>query len=95
VLCCVVCWGKGECIQLQLRQHGLAVNRIPLPLLTNHPKPTAQPTDYKVSLAYAPPPGPERQAVLSDCHKRGAERLLALCFANGGIYTKLGARLRY
>jgi hypothetical protein len=46
--------------------------------------------DYKVALANAPPPGPERQAVLSGCHERGAERLLALCFANGGIYTKLG-----
>lgn len=47
--------------------------------------------DYKVTLASAPPAGPERSAALSGCHERGAERLLQLCFKNGGIYTKLGA----
>lgn len=25
-----------------------------------------------------------------ECHRRGAERLRALCFANGGIYIKYG-----
>jgi hypothetical protein len=56
-------------------------------LLPSHPPP-----DYKVTLASAPASGPERQALLAACHERGAERLLALCFANGGIYTKLGER---
>jgi aarF domain-containing kinase len=28
--------------------------------------------------------------VLAECHQRGADRLLQLCFKNGGIYTKLG-----
>ena len=28
--------------------------------------------------------------MLRACHQRGADRLLQLCFANGGIYTKLG-----
>ncbi|KAI8470915.1 MAG: ABC1 family-domain-containing protein [Monoraphidium minutum] len=49
--------------------------------------------DYKTSLAAAPPSGPARQAALSACHQRGADRLLALCFKNGGIYTKLGQHL--
>ena len=29
----------------------------------------------------------------SECHRRGADRLLALCFANGGIYIKLGQHI--
>lgn len=34
--------------------------------------------------------GEEREAALRACHLRGANRLLQLCFLNGGIYTKLG-----
>ncbi|KAG2499118.1 hypothetical protein HYH03_002701 [Edaphochlamys debaryana] len=34
--------------------------------------------------------GEAREAALRGCHQRGAQRLLQLCFANGGIYTKLG-----
>ncbi len=34
--------------------------------------------------------GDEREAALRACHLRGANRLLQLCFLNGGIYTKLG-----
>ncbi|GBF89208.1 hypothetical protein Rsub_01925 [Raphidocelis subcapitata] len=49
--------------------------------------------DYKVSLASAPPSGPERAEALAGCHERGADRLLRLCFANGGIYTKLGQHI--
>eukprot|EP00967_Tisochrysis_lutea_P001345 scaffold1792_cov18-Tisochrysis_lutea.AAC.2 len=37
--------------------------------------------------------GEERQKELSACHERGAERLLQLCFANGGVYTKLGQHI--
>lgn len=32
----------------------------------------------------------KRAEVIRECHERGAQRLLALCFANGGIYVKLG-----
>ncbi|KAG2440507.1 hypothetical protein HYH02_010385 [Chlamydomonas schloesseri] len=46
--------------------------------------------DYKVSLSKPGLAGEEREAVLQACHQRGADRLLQLCFANGGIYTKLG-----
>jgi aarF domain-containing kinase len=35
----------------------------------------------------------EREVALNDCHARGAQRLLGLCFANGGIYTKLGQHI--
>lgn len=45
-------------------------------------------TDYKASLKGLE--GAAREAALAGCHQRGADRLLALCFANGGIYTKLG-----
>jgi len=31
--------------------------------------------------------GEERKKELSACHERGADRLLQLCFANGGVYT--------
>jgi aarF domain-containing kinase len=37
--------------------------------------------------------GPERAAVLHACHQRGADRLLKLCFDNGGIYIKLGQHI--
>jgi len=45
--------------------------------------------DYKLSLRSALV-GEERERALSECHQRGADRLLQLCFANGGVYTKLG-----
>lgn len=32
----------------------------------------------------------ERERAMRECHQRGAERLRDLCFANGGVYTKLG-----
>lgn len=32
----------------------------------------------------------ERIKVIKECHKRCAQRLVDLCFANGGIYIKLG-----
>lgn len=31
-----------------------------------------------------------RAAALKGCHQRGADRLLQLCFDNGGVYVKLG-----
>ncbi|GFR41354.1 hypothetical protein Agub_g2037, partial [Astrephomene gubernaculifera] len=47
--------------------------------------------DYKYSLSSVS--GEAREAALHGCHQRGAERLLALCFANGGVYTKLGQHI--
>jgi hypothetical protein len=44
--------------------------------------------DYKTSLRDVDPA--EREAVLEACHQRSADKLLDLCFKNGGIYTKLG-----
>ncbi|GFH30167.1 ABC1 domain-containing protein, partial [Haematococcus lacustris] len=47
--------------------------------------------DYKLSLGRLE--GEARAQALEDCHQRGAERLLQLCFANGGVYTKLGQHI--
>ncbi|KXZ42167.1 hypothetical protein GPECTOR_192g313 [Gonium pectorale] len=44
--------------------------------------------NYKWSLGSLT--GAEREAALRECHQRGADRLLWLCRANGGVYTKLG-----
>ena len=49
------------------------------------------PADYKASLRGLQ--GSSRQQELSSCHQRSADRLLALCFANGGIYIKLGQHI--
>ncbi|GAX83513.1 hypothetical protein CEUSTIGMA_g10938.t1 [Chlamydomonas eustigma] len=45
-------------------------------------------SDYKVSLRGKS--GIDRELALEACHVRGAHRLKDLCFANGGIYIKLG-----
>ena len=47
--------------------------------------------DYKVSLRGKA--GEDRAAALEGCHERGAHRLMKLCFANGGIYIKLGQHI--
>lgn len=47
--------------------------------------------DYKSSLGELT--GEAREEALRRCHQRGADRLLQLCFANGGIYTKLGQHI--
>ncbi len=47
--------------------------------------------DYKTCLRDADPT--EREVVLEACHQRSADKLLALCFKNGGIYTKLGQHI--
>eukprot|EP00891_Asterochloris_glomerata_P006292 jgi/Astpho2/6292/e_gw1.00089.9.1_t len=46
------------------------------------------PADYKFSLQGKE--GEERQNAMNACHSRGAWQLQKLCFANGGIYIKLG-----
>jgi hypothetical protein len=35
----------------------------------------------------------EREAAMAACHQRSADKLLALAFKNGGIYTKLGQHI--
>ena len=37
--------------------------------------------------------GEAREEAKQGCHQRGAHRLLAVCFANGGIYIKLGQHI--
>jgi len=37
--------------------------------------------------------GEDREAAKRACHQRGADRLLAVCFMNGGIYIKLGQHI--
>ncbi|PRW32844.1 ABC1 protein [Chlorella sorokiniana] len=37
--------------------------------------------------------GDTREEAKKGCHQRGADRLLAVCFANGGIYIKLGQHI--
>ncbi|KAF8067287.1 ABC1 [Scenedesmus sp. PABB004] len=50
--------------------------------------------DYKSSLAGLPEGDAEaRDAALRACHQRSADRLLKLCFDNGGIYIKLGQHI--
>eukprot|EP00898_Chlorokybus_atmophyticus_P006585 jgi/Chlat1/6928/Chrsp52S06595 len=52
----------------------------------------AMTTDYVRSL-YGVPEGAERDAVLRECHERGAKRLLRLCFDNAGTFIKLGQHI--
>jgi hypothetical protein len=47
--------------------------------------------DYKVSLRNAE--GLEGEQALHSCHQRSANKLLQLCFKNGGIYIKLGQHI--
>ena len=49
-------------------------------------------TDYKYALSGIPD-GELRDQVRTECHARGAQRLLQLCMANGGIYIKLGQHI--
>ena len=37
--------------------------------------------------------GEEREEAKRGCHQRGANRLLDVCFRNGGIYIKLGQHI--
>lgn len=57
-------------------------------LLGRHP---ACPTDYAWTLHGLE--GEAREEAKKGCHQRGADRLLAVCFANGGIYIKLGQHI--
>ena len=79
----------SDAVTAAARTGGLAAVRLARDVATA----AAIVADYKLSLRGAPASGPERDAILSACHARGAERLLRLCFANGGIYTKLGQHL--
>ena len=47
--------------------------------------------DYSYSLRHLE--GDAYEEAKEACHRRGAQRLLRLCFANGGIYIKLGQHI--
>ncbi|XP_062591719.1 uncharacterized aarF domain-containing protein kinase 5-like isoform X2 [Saccostrea cucullata] len=49
--------------------------------------------DYKYNLRGLKEDSDEYNEALGPCHKRAAERLLAGCLANGGLYVKLGQGL--
>lgn len=50
--------------------------------------------DYKVSLGSVPEGDKAaREQQLHACHQRSADKLLKLCFDNGGIYIKLGQHI--
>jgi hypothetical protein len=52
------------------------------------------PADYKTALNAVPEADSEaRQQALHACHQRSADKLLKLCFDNGGIYIKLGQHI--
>lgn len=49
--------------------------------------------DYLWSLQGLDPGGKAYEHAIEECHARGAQRLLNLCFSNGGIYIKLGQHI--
>lgn len=49
--------------------------------------------DYKYNLWGIAEDSEEYNELIKPCHKRGAERLLEGCLANGGLYVKLGQGL--
>jgi aarF domain-containing kinase len=52
------------------------------------------PADYKTALNAVPEGDDEaRHDALHACHQRSADKLLKLCFDNGGIYIKLGQHI--
>ncbi|PSC76949.1 ABC1 [Micractinium conductrix] len=65
---------------------------VPVRLGRNVATATTMVADYLVTLRGLPE-GEEREAAKRGCHQRGADRLLHLCFKNGGIYIKLGQHL--
>lgn len=49
------------------------------------------PADYALTLRGLE--GEQREEAKRGCHQRGANRLLDVCFRNGGIYIKLGQHI--
>ena len=49
--------------------------------------------DYLYSLRDLDPKSASYEDAIAACHDRGAQRLLQLCFQNGGIYIKLGQHI--
>lgn len=66
---------------------------IPVRLARDVATAVAMVADYKYSLHGLPEGSPEREAAKHEAHLRGANRLQALCFRNGGIYIKLGQHI--
>lgn len=56
-------------------------------------RPQTPSPDYKRTLKKTTPDDPEYETLKRACHLRSAQRLVALCFANGGIYIKLGQHI--
>ena len=50
-------------------------------------------TDYSWNLYGLTEQDEEYEKRKEECHARGADRLLKLCFSNGGIYIKLGQHI--
>ncbi len=53
--------------------------------------PCPRPADYALTLRGLD--GEELEEAKRGCHQRGANRLLDVCFKNGGIYIKLGQHI--
>lgn len=53
--------------------------------------PCRRPADYALTLRGLE--GEELEEAKRGCHQRGANRLLDVCFKNGGIYIKLGQHI--
>ena len=50
-------------------------------------------TDYSMSLRGLPEGSVEKDLAMHEVHRRNANRLKEVCFANGGIYIKLGQHI--
>lgn len=51
--------------------------------------------DYKITMSGNDYESDQYKARLRECHKRGAERVLDLCRANGGVFIKGSIDLRH
>jgi aarF domain-containing kinase len=85
--------GVGAAAVLADEPRQLAFNIAAVPVRLGASAWTAAATlaDYKYSLSGLD--GSKLEAVRSGCHQRGADRLVALCFRNGGVYIKLGQHI--
>ena len=74
------------------KRSAYAVTAIPLRLARDVYCAGATLLDYKL-LFLRGLEGDALESAKEECHQRGADRLLDLCFANGGIYIKLGQHI--
>ncbi|KAF6264636.1 ABC1 family-domain-containing protein [Scenedesmus sp. NREL 46B-D3] len=77
-----------------LAEHARLAYLIPTRLLRDVITALSVVVDYKTALSAVPEgDGEARQLALRACHQRSADKLLKLCFDNGGIYIKLGQHI--